>query len=104
MSTPEQPAIVTCGARGRMMFLSTAGNVYYRDGISYADPTGTSFTKVDLSNGGHVSTVITVSMSEESGDAWLLYEDGIVQFIDQTNAQVDLSDDLGTGYQLVDVS
>jgi len=103
MATPEQPAIVTCGARGRMMFLSTAGNIFYRDGISYAEQTGTSFTQVDLSQGGHNSRVITVSMAEDSGDAWLLYEDGFVQYIDQTNAQADLSDDLGTGYQLVNV-
>jgi hypothetical protein len=102
MATPEVPALVTCGARGRLMFLSAAGSVFYRNGISYGQPTGTNFVKVVMTE-AHQSNVVTVSVSELSGDAWLLYEDGQVQYIDQTNDNVDLSDDLGTGYTFVDV-
>jgi hypothetical protein len=78
MTTPEVPAVVTCAKDGKMIFLSTTGTVFYRNGVSYAQPTGTDFVKVNIQRAG---TVIDVSVAE-NGDCWILFEDGFVQFID----------------------
>jgi len=99
METPEAPAVVTCAKDGKLLFLSTAGNVYYRNGISYAQPHGTDFIQVNIER---AETVIDVSVGE-NGDAWILFQDGFVQYIDQTFDNADLSADLGTGYSLVSV-
>merc|ERR1712159_431404 len=83
-----------------MLFLSTTGEVYYRNGISYSNPTGTDFVQVNIPR-SETNMVVDLSVSED-GDAWILFADGVVQYIDQTNDNVDLSGDLGTGYVVRD--
>jgi hypothetical protein len=99
MATPGVPRTVTCGAAGKMLFLTTTGDVYYRNGVSYSNPTGTEFVQVVVPRSS-TNMVVDLTVSED-GDAWILFADGVVQYIDQTNDVVDLSGDLGTGYEVV---
>ena len=101
ISTPAVPAVVTCAKDGKLLFLSTTGAVYYRNGISYATPHGSDFIQVVIPR-SETSTVVDLSVGE-NGDAWVLFEDGFVQYIDQTFDNADLSGDLGTGYSMVNV-
>jgi len=101
MSTPGTPRTVTCGAQGKMLFLSTTGEVYYRNGVSYANPSGTDFVQVTIPRSA-TNMVVDLSVGE-SGDAFILFADGFIQYIDQTSDNVDMSGDLGTGYTFVDV-
>jgi hypothetical protein len=93
------PTVVTCAKDGKVLFLSTEGEVFYRNGISYANPTGSNWMAVIIPRAG---TVVDISVAE-NGDAWILFADGFVQYIDQTQDNADLSGDLGTGYALADV-
>ena len=92
---------MTCAKDGKVLFLSTSGSVYYRNGISYGSPHGSDFVKVDIPRSA-TNTVVDISVGE-NGDVWVLFQDGFVQYIDQTHDNTDLSGDLGTGYSMVDV-